>query len=364
MADRAVHNPETSIQKQLGSEPVTAKRKFRLVSKAALKRLCWLAALMALLLAWSWWEMIRMPGRTFSGELPALTEAQRDIAADANRHVTALASAIGYRSTFHPKKLAQTALYLKSELEALGFEVKDHSFPSRGSPAPNLEATLTGTSKPSEIIVVGAHFDSYQGTPGADDNASGVAGVLGLTKLFATSPQSRTIRFVLFPNEEPPAFQQQDMGSLVYANACRAAGDNIVAMLSLEMLGHYKDGKGTQKYPFPMALLYPNEGNFIGFATNFTNRSLLKRCISVFRENAQFPSEGAALPEGIPGIGWSDHWAFWQAGYPALMITDTAHFRNPNYHTAADKPDTLDYERMARVIEGIGAIVRDLAAER
>lgn len=354
-------NPISSSAPQTASAHLTGKRKFRLASKAALKRLCWLAALMALLLTWSWREMISMPGRTFSGELPALSETQRAIAAEAKRHVTELASAIGYRSTFHPKKLAQTALYLKKELEAIGLEVKDHSFPSRGSPAPNLEATLTGTSKPSEILVVGAHFDSYQGTPGADDNASGVAGVLALARLFASSPQSRTIRFVLFPNEEPPAFQQMDMGSLVYAKACRVAGDNIVAMLSLEMLGYYKDGRGTQKYPFPMTLFYPAEGNFIGFASNFSNRTLVKRSIGVFRENARFPSEGAALPEGIPGIGWSDHWAFWQVGYPALMITDTAHFRNPNYHTAADKPDTLDYERMARVIEGIGAVVRDLA---
>lgn len=307
--------------------------------------------------------MIRMPGTSFSGSLPPLTSNQAEIASIARRHVEFLASDIGCRSTFHPRKLAAAALYIKSELESLGYRVTDHSFPSRGSPAPNLEAILPGISLRSEIVVVvGTHFDSYQGTPGADDNASGVAGVLELARFFANNKQARTIRFVLFPNEEPPAFQQADMGSLVYAKACRTAGDNIVAMLSLEMLGYYKDEPGTQKYPFPMGLFYSTRANFIGFAGNVSNRALVKRCISVFRASAKFPSEGTALPEGIPGVGWSDHWAFWQAGYPAIMITDTAHFRNPNYHTAKDKPDTLDYERMARVIEGIEAVVRDLAS--
>jgi len=362
MSGHSDQNLVASNKQQLGTaSAVEVKRRFRVVSRPALKRLCWLAALMALVLGWGWWEMIRMPGRTFSGELPALSETQREIATNAKRHVEVLASAIGYRSTFHPKQLAHTAMYLKGELQALGYEVRDHSFPSRGSPAPNLEAVLKGSSLPNEIVVVGAHFDSFQGTPGADDNASGVAGVLALAKLFANTPQQRTIRFVLFPNEEPPAFQQADMGSLVYAKACRAASDRIVAMLSLETIGYFKDEPGSQKYPFPMGLLYPTRGDFIGFVSNFSNRALVKRSIATFRKTTSFPSEGAALPEGIPGIGWSDHWAFWQAGYPALMISDTALFRNPNYHTANDKPETLDYERMARVIEGVAAIVKDLA---
>ncbi len=305
--------------------------------------------------------MIRMPGRSFRGSLPTLTDTQREIATDARRHVGELAASIGYRSTFHPRQLAHAAQYLKGELESLGYQVKDHSFPSRGSPAPNLEAVLTGTTWPAEIVVVGAHFDSFQGTPGADDNASGVAGVLALAKMFANKPQQRTVRFVLFPNEEPPAFQQSDMGSLVYAKACRAANDRVVAMLSLETIGYYKQTPGTQKYPFPMALLYPSEGNFIGFATNFSNRELLKECVRVFRSSANFPSEGAALPEGIPGVGWSDHWAFWQVGYPAVMITDTALFRNPNYHTASDTMDTLDFDSMARVIEGVASVLLHIA---
>lgn len=304
-----------------------------------------------------------MPGVSFSGVLPPLSPSQGQIAAEAKRHVEFLASGIGYRSTFHPRQLASAAAYLKSELKSMGYEVRDHSFPARGSPAPNLEVELRGTTTPAEIVIVGAHFDSYQGTPGADDNASGVAGVLALAKMFAAQPQNRTLRFVLFPNEEPPAFQQSDMGSLVYAKACRAAGDNIVAMLSLETIGYFNDTPGSQKYPFPMGLLYPSAGNFVGFIGNCSNRDLVKHSIRAFRQSASFPSEGAALPEGFPGIGWSDHWAFWQVGYPAIMITDTALFRNPNYHTSADKPDTLDFEKMARVIEGVAAVIRFSANE-
>ncbi|MBX3390197.1 MAG: M28 family peptidase [Phycisphaeraceae bacterium] len=342
-------------------QAVSEGRRFRIATKRSLVRLAILGMLLALALLWCWWMMLRMPGETFAGPLRPLTPAQAVLAAELRIYVETLAADIGYRSTFHPRQLAGSAAFLKSELDSFGYRVVDHSFPSRGSPAPNLEAELRGTTLPDEIVIVGAHFDSYQGTPGADDNASGVAGVLALAKAFAARPQNRTIRFVLFPNEEPPAFQQADMGSLVYAKACRAAGDNIVAMLSLEMLGYYKNDPGSQKYPFPMGLLFSNRANFIGFAGNVSNRALVKRCIGVFRESTDFPSEGAALPEGIPGIGWSDHWAFWQVGYPAIMITDTAHFRNPNYHTASDKPDTLDYERMARVIEGIAQVVRELA---
>lgn len=339
-------------------------RRFRIITRSSLKRLVLLFALLGVGLAWSWWEMIHMPSRSFEGTLPALSASQREIAEETRRHVGELASTIGYRSTFHPSQLARAALYIKHELEAMGYEVSDHSFPSRGSPAPNLEAVLAGTTLSSEIVIVGAHFDSFQGTPGADDNASGVAGVLALAKIFSEAPQERTIRFVLFPNEEPPAFQQADMGSLVYAKACRAANDRIVAMLSLETIGYFKDEPGTQKYPFPMGLLYPSRGNFVGFVSNFSNRALVKRCIATFRSSSQFPSEGAALPEGIPGVGWSDHWAFWQMGYPALMVSDTAIFRNPNYHTANDKPETLDYERMARLIDGVAAVVRNIGNEQ
>ena len=323
------------------------------------------ATLLLGMLALSWQLMINMPGVSHRGPLPALTESQKQLASELKTHVTHLASEVGKRSIYHPKELAAAALYLKTELESYGYEVKDHSFPSKGAGTPNLEATLPGSDATfaSEIIVIGAHYDTTQRSPGADDNASGCAGVLALAKRFAGKPQARTIRFVLFPNEELPTGGTPEMGSWIYAEKCKAAGDRIVAMLALEMLGYYSDAQNSQKYPPPLSALYPSTGNFIAFVSRFDDRALVKRCAGAFREAAAFPSEGAALPSVIRDIGRSDHASFWRMGYPALMVTDTANFRNPNYHKATDTPDTLDYERMARVVEGLDRVVVSLAKQ-
>lgn len=227
---------------------------------------------------------------------------------------------------------------------------------------PNLDVTVPGTSRPSEIVLIGAHFDTFQGTPGADDNASGVAATIELARRFADRPQPRTLRFAFFVNEEPPAFQTQDMGSWVYAKKCKAEGEQIKAMLSLETIGYYTSQPRSQKYPPVLAAFYPDRGDFVAFVGNVSSRSLVKQSIASFRARNVFPSEGAALPEGVPGVGWSDHWAFWQEGYPAIMVTDTAPFRNPNYHNVGDRPDTLDYGAMARVVDGLEAVILDLSA--
>ena len=151
------------------------------------------------------------------------------------------------------------------------------------------------------------------------------------------------------------------MGSLVYAKRCQELGDNVVAMLSLEMLGCYSDEPGTQKYPSLFSLFYPSTGNFIGFVGNFASRKLVRQCITAFRRHVDFPSEGAALPESIPGVGWSDHWSFWQVGYPALMVTDTALYRYDHYHLRSDTPDKIDFDRFARVVKGLEVVIAELA---
>jgi hypothetical protein len=168
---------------------------------------------------------------------------------------------------------------------------------------------------------------------------------------------------VAFVNEEPPYFGTSRMGSTVYAKRACANGDNIVAMLSLETIGCYSQEKGSQKYPLPFGWFYPDRGNFIGFVANLGSRGLVRRCIASFRNHTRFPSEGVAAPGWITGIDWSDHRSFWQAGYPAIMITDTAPFRYDHYHRPTDTPDRVDYESMARVVAGIARIVEDLAHE-
>jgi Zn-dependent M28 family amino/carboxypeptidase len=171
----------------------------------------------------------------------------------------------------------------------------------------------------------------------------------------------RTVRLVAFVNEEPPYFQSESMGSLVYARRARERREKIVAMLSIETIGYYSDRPNSQQYPASLSHFYPDTGNFIGFVSDLGSLNLLRRVLGSFRKSTRFPSEGVAAPGGIPGIGWSDHWSFWQAGYPAIMITDTAPFRYPHYHASSDTPDKLDYDRMARVVEGIGNVVGELA---
>ena len=295
------------------------------------------------------------------GPLPPLSPAERALHDALARDVQQLAADIGERNVFVARKLRAAADYLESTLANAGYKVQRHGFDVSGELCHNLEAELPGQTQRHEIIVVGAHYDSVSGSPGANDNASGVAALLALARAFAGHETGRTLRFVAFVNEEPPFFQAAQMGSLVYAQACRQRGDNIVAMLSLETIGYYATTDGSQKYPFPLGWFYPRRGDFIAFVGDTAHAELVRQCVASFRRQAQFPSEGGALPGWLPGIGWSDHWAFWQAGYAALMATDTAPFRYPYYHTPEDTPDKLDFERMARVVAGLQKVIEELA---
>ena len=186
-----------------------------------------------------------------------------------------------------------------------------------------------------------------------------VAAVLALARRFAGTQNYRTLRFVAFVNEEPLYFQSTEMGSYVYAQRCRERGDQISAMISLETIGYFSGLPHSQRYPAPgFGLLYPRTGNFIGFVSNIGSRSLLRAALGEFRRHAQVPSEGAALPAGVPGVGWSDQWAFWQHGYPGIMVTDTAPFRYPHYHRPSDTPDKLDYDSMTRVVTALEKMIR------
>jgi Zn-dependent M28 family amino/carboxypeptidase len=225
----------------------------------------------------------------------------------------------------------------------------------------NLETEVAGGARRNEIVVVGGHYDTVPGSPGANDNATGTAAVLELARLLAGQRLARTVRFVAFVNEEVPFFQTDTMGSWVYARRSRARGEQIVAMLSIETIGFYSDVVGSQHYPFPFSLFYPRTGNFIGFVGNIASRALVRRSIAAFRQHTSFPSEGVAAPGWMTGIGWSDHWAFWQEGYPGVMVTDTALFRYAPYHTREDTPDRVNYNHMARVVAGLARVVTTLA---
>ncbi|HEY9870290.1 MAG TPA: M20/M25/M40 family metallo-hydrolase [Candidatus Obscuribacterales bacterium] len=304
-----------------------------------------------------------MPGRSYAGALPPLTPEEVELQEGLRKHVHKLADELGERNVFRPDALESAASYLVHSLKSLGYRPAIQEIQSGGRKVKNIEAELSGQSKRDEILIVGAHYDSVFGSPGANDNGSGVAAVLELARLFRKKRPERTIRFVFFTNEEPPNFGSENMGSWHYARRCRESGEKVVAMFSIETIGYYSDRKGSQEYPAPFSLFYPDTANFIGFVANPASKDLLFRSIASFRRHTQFPSEGIAAPSWISGIDWSDHACFWKFGYPALMITDTAPFRYPYYHTREDTADKVDYQRTARVVAGISRVIAELSGK-
>lgn len=301
-----------------------------------------------------------MPGRSFRGDAP-LTARETAYEPLLRAHVTALAGTIGERHTRLPAKLRAAADYLTEALRSSGYTVHEHPYVVDLTRSVTLDADLPGTT-PGDILVVGAHYDSATGAPGADDNGSGAAAVLALAHAMFGRPLRTTVRFALFANEEPPYFATRSMGSLVYAEELKARGDHIVGMLSLESIGYFSDQPGSQRYPGAVSLFYPDRGDFVAFVSNLSSRSFLRDAVRAFRREAHVPSEGGALPAGLPGVDWSDQRSFWAIGVPALMVTDTAIFRNPNYHQPTDRPDTVDYPRFTRVVAGLEDVIVDLAS--
>ena len=277
-------------------------------------------------------------------------------------HVEALAGTIGERNLWKYPALLRAAEYIEDRLHDSRYATSRQTYEISRLPVSNIEAVLAGTSRPDEVVVLGAHYDTVSGCPGANDNGTGIAALLELAHRFAGRPQPRTVRFVAFVNEEPPFFQTPQMGSVVYANAARERGDRIMAMLSLETMGYYSTEAGSQQYPEPLGAMYPDVGDFIGFVTNLESEPLLLAARAAFEGGTTFPVQALAGPVALPGIGWSDHWAFWEAGYPALMVTDTAPFRYPWYHTADDTPDKIQYDKLTALIDGLEAVVVALAS--
>jgi hypothetical protein len=310
-------------------------------------------------IAWLLWYMIAVPGESYRRALRPLTAEEAEIRENLRRHVAAVAT--HERNVFRFAELEAAARYIERTLAGFGYEVATQRFNAAPGEVRNIEVEVAGAQRAREIIVVGAHYDSVAGAPGANDNGSGVAATLELARLFRQERPARTLRFVLFVNEEPPFYRSDEMGSRRYARRARERGENIVAMFSLETIGYYSERSGSQRYPFPLGFFYPDTGNFIAFVSNLASRPLLHEAIAAFRRNAEFPSEGVAAPAFIPGVDWSDHWSFWKEGYPALMVTDTAPYRYPHYHAASDTPDRVDCDRLARVTTGLYRMLRELS---
>jgi Zn-dependent M28 family amino/carboxypeptidase len=306
--------------------------------------------------------MVKMPGKSYKGRLPSLTADQIALKDMLRADIETLASDIGERNIWQYDNLTAAADFIEKSLTEAGYEPTRQNFTAEGKTCCNLEVEIKGSSHPDEIIIIGAHYDTVYGSPGANDNASAVAANLALARYFAGIETAKTLRFVFFANEEPPFFQTHRMGSSVYASSCRQKNENVIAMLSLETIGYYTDQPKTQNYPPPFSLFYPSTGNFLAFVSNLSSRRLLHKVIASFRKNCKFPSQGGAIPSFVPGINWSDHYSFWQQNYPALMLTDTAPFRYPHYHDSEDTPDKLCYDHLTIVTSGIKTIIYDLLA--
>jgi hypothetical protein len=287
-----------------------------------------------------------------------------DTEARLRAHVAALAGTIGERHLFRPKALAAAADYITKAWQAQGYAPEHEAFLVDGVTCANLLVTRPGRGRADEILLIGAHYDTVPGSPGADDNASGVAGLLEITRAMAGLEPEMTARFVAFTNEEPPFFRSGQQGSAVHAQAARARGERIALMVSLEMLGFYDDRPGSQRYPPLFRWFYPDRGNFLGFVADFRSRQVMQQAAMAFRAAGGLPLETCATFRWIPGVAWSDHGPFWRQGYQAFMVTDTAFHRNPFYHTAGDVPGTLDYTRFATAVGGLARCFTRLAVDR
>lgn len=299
-------------------------------------------------LAGIFYVVIGMPGRSHRGELPPLDAEGRALAERLRKHVVELSKTERYVDLETPARYIETAL---------GPNAASHYFESGGRKMRNIEIACPQSS----YVVVGAHYDTVPGSPGADDNASGVAALIELVRLLGK--EGLPIRFVAFANEEVAHVRTSDMGSWSWAQRSRERGEDVRAMLSLEMLGYYSDAPGSQRYPAPLRLFYPDRANFIAFVGDLGARRLVRKAIASFRQHAAFPSEGLAAPSFIPGVTWSDHWPFRRHGFAAIMVTDTAFNRYAHYHSPTDTAEKLDYERLARITLGLAGVLRDLASE-
>lgn len=276
------------------------------------------------------------------GERNFATPANLDLAAE---YIHNTFKSSGYNPLFEEFRIGKLPWLTKvrTPRDKKGFLKADDTFK-------NISASLAGLSR--EAIVVGAHYDTVLGTPGADDNASGIAALLELSRLLQGTALEKTITFVAFGNEEPPFFRTSAMGSAHYVASALQSGQQILFMISLEMLGFYSDEPSSQKYPPILKSFYPNQANFIALVGNIASRRYVKRMVNAFKKSCDIGVESIAAPRFVPGIDFSDQLNFWKKKIPAVMVTDTAFYRNAHYHRRSDLPSTLNYEKMAEVVKG------------
>jgi len=287
-----------------------------------------------------------------------------DLSVRLRTHVEAIASR--EHNTATPRALEHAARHIETTLQGYGYRLRRQEYEAGGQKVRNIEVSVSNTApgaRPERIFIVGAHYDSARGAPGANDNGSGTAAVLELARLLKTMQPSRgtEVKFVFFVNEEPPWFMGEELGSMQHARELRKNGQNVEGALILETIGWYSQEKNSQKLPPGLEKHYPSTGNFIAFVGTLESSALVRQALAAFKAQSDFPAEGLAAPAHVMGVTLSDHSSYNRHGYPALMITDTAFMRYPYYHTAEDTPEKLDYASMARVVKGLARTIDSLA---
>jgi Zn-dependent M28 family amino/carboxypeptidase len=278
-----------------------------------------------------------------------------------HEHLHALTVTIGERSVSRPENLKKAAAYIASFYRDIGLTVDKQAYSFAELPVDNIIAEVSFGKDPKQRYLLGAHYDSVSGTVGADDNASAVAVQLEVARFLSQQLDKDALNlaviFVSFTLEEPPAYGTRHMGSRVYARTARAQQEKIDGMICLEMVGYACREPGCQNYPFPLMFMdYPETGDFIGIVSNFKSRGFANSLVAQFQKNEDLPVIKLMVPFNgriMPAVRLSDHASFWDKGYKAVMVTDSAFFRNPYYHTSADTMDKLDLDFMAEVVESL-----------
>ena len=306
-------------------------------------------------------------GVFWSGSLVGATWDESSVRAALTSIVRTLAGDIGPRSYMAPANLNAAADVISQRLASFGYELTVQPYRVKELAVRNIIAERRGTELPDRVIVIGAHYDSVAGSPGADDNASGVAVLLELARLHAETRFRKTVRFVAFTLEEPPFFRSRHMGSRIYARSLKDRDEQVEGMFCLESVGYFSEDKGSQSFSllvFWLRWRYPTTGNFITIVSNADSQPLQTQVRDALRTHMDVPVETYTGPSWIPGVDWSDHGSFWNEGYPAVMLTDTALFRNPRYHRSTDLPDTLDYRAMTELVRGLSGALTALDERR
>ena len=277
-------------------------------------------------------------------------------------HLEALTVTIGERSVLTPQNLKRTAEYIETFYQDIGVSVHREPYSYRNYEVANIVSEISFGDNPAKRFILGAHYDSVAGTVGADDNASAVAVQLETARQLnalkdGQSALNLAVTFVSFALEEPPTYGTRHMGSRVYALKARKEKEQIDGMICLEMVGYTCHQPGCQSYPFPLMFFgYPKQGDYIGIVGNLSSGSLTQSLFRNFRKNPKLPVIKLTVPLGgwlLPSVRLSDHASFWDKGYKAVMITDTAFFRNRHYHTPSDTMDKLDFGFMAELVESL-----------